>query len=94
MQVDIAITEEWITWQKEEHIPEMMATKLFTEFSLYKLLEQEESETITYVVQYSTASKDNYDKFLNQYAPGLRSKALLRWGSRFLAFRTLMELVQ
>ncbi len=93
IKIDPQIEQEWIRWQREEHIPEVMASKLFSGYKFFKLLEQEESEGITYVVQYFSSSMENYKKYINDFAPLLREKAFAKWADRFVAFRTVMEIV-
>lgn len=94
MKVETAIAEQWIAWQKEEHIPDIMATGLFDSFKFFHLSDQDETEGPTYIVQYFTASKEKYNQYINEHAPALRKKATDRWGSRFVGFRSLMEPVQ
>ena len=43
--------------KKEEHIPEIMATNLFTENKFLRLPDQDDIDSSTYVVQYFTDSK-------------------------------------
>ena len=93
MKVDPSIESEWLEWQKKVHIPEMLDTHLFTEHKLYKLLYQDEQEGITYVVQYFCSTAAHLDEYLNKYAGLLREKAFSKWGNKFIAFRTTMELV-
>jgi hypothetical protein len=38
------IETDWLHWQKQEHIPEVMATGNFTHFHFYRLLQQEDDE--------------------------------------------------
>jgi hypothetical protein len=94
MKVEPAAVEEWVRWQKEEHIPEIMATGLFDSYKFFRLLEQDETEGPTYIVQYFISSREKYNRYINEYAPALRDKANSKWGQRFIGFRTLMELVQ
>ncbi len=93
MKVTPQIEAEWIDWQKQEHIPDIMATGLFTEYKFFRLLEQDETEGITYVIQYFSASLENYKQYINAFAPALREKALAKWGNQFIAFRTIMQVV-
>ena len=93
MKVDPSIESEWLEWQKKVHIPEVMDTHLFIEHKLYKLLEQDEQEGKTYIVQYFCSTAAQLDEYLNKYAPALREKAFSKWGNKFIAFRTRMELV-
>lgn len=86
-----AIETDWVNWQKQEHIPEIMATGLFTDYRFYKLLEVEETDGLTYVVQYFAATKLAYEQYIELYAPTLRKKSLDKWGNQFIAFRTIMQ---
>ncbi len=88
-----AIEEEWVSWQKNEHIPDVMSSGQFTENKFYRLLEQPETDGITYVVQYFASSLENYNRYMNDMAQSLRQKALEKWGNQFIAFRTVMEVV-
>ncbi len=87
------IEEEWVSWQNDEHIPEVMSSGQFTEYKFFRLLEQHEPDGITYVVQYFASSLENYERYINDSAPKLRQKALYKWGNKFIAFRTIMEVV-
>jgi hypothetical protein len=87
------IEEEWVRWQKKEHIPNVMSSGQFTDYKFYRLLEQNEPDGITYVVQYFAFSFENYNRYINETAPLLRQKALDKWGNQFIAFRTVMQVV-
>jgi len=93
MKVAPDIESAWLTWQQEEHIPEVMSSGAFTNHRFYKLLEQDESEGLTYVVQYFAETAADYELYIKEFAPGLREKALEKWGNKFIAFRTLMQVV-
>lgn len=93
-KVDHAILNQWLQWQKEVHIPEIMATGLFTDHRFYKLLEHDDHEGGIFVTQFLTASKEDYDKYLLQYAPQLRQKTLDKWNDKVVSFRTLLQNVQ
>src|SRR5204862_5581248 len=77
------IEEEWMKWQTQEHIPDIMLTGLFDDYKFFKLLEQDDREGITYVLQYFSSSIENYRKYIRLFAPALREKALAKWGDRF-----------
>ncbi|MCW3117676.1 MAG: hypothetical protein JWM28_1758 [Chitinophagaceae bacterium] len=93
MHVDHSIHYEWLQWQKEEHIPAIMATKQFTEYRFFHLLDQDETEGITYVTQFVAPSADHYKRFLEEFAPVLRSKTKDKWDNRLVVFRTVMEVI-
>jgi Domain of unknown function (DUF4286) len=93
IRIHPAIEAEWISWQQQEHIPDIMATGQFVEYKFYRLLEQNESDGITYVIQYFCSSLDHYNTYINEFSATLRQKAFARWGDKFIAFRTIMQVV-
>lgn len=60
---------------------------------VYNITIKIEPGEITYVIQYFANTKENYQRYINDHAPALREKAIARWGDQFIAFRTMMELV-
>jgi hypothetical protein len=93
IQVEGSMAHDWLNWQKAEHIPETMHTGLFEDYKIYRLLEPDDQQGPTYTIQYFASSEENYRKYLDEFAPLLRQKAFARWGNKFIAHRTLMELV-
>ena len=93
VRVEPQIAEEWLRWQKEEHIPDILATGHFTENHLFRLLHEEDNGGITYVSQFFSASQEDLQAYLEKEAPVMRKKAVEKWGDRFVAFRTIMERV-
>ena len=88
------IEEQWLQWQTHEHIPEIMATGLFDAFKKYRLLEQDDTEGITFTIQYFTSSRQRYQQYVDRFAASLRKKAIEKWGDQSIAFRTVMEHVE
>jgi Domain of unknown function (DUF4286) len=88
------IMEEWLAWQVEEQIPAMLRTGLFDNYQLYHLLEQDEDDGPTYVIQFFTSSLERYEQFLIGFAPAMQKAGWDKWGNSFIAFRTLLELIR
>ena len=93
IKVDNEIVQQWLQWQREVHMPETMATKLFNDSKVFKLLEYDNDGSTTYVMQYFTDTKENYNRYINEYVSILEKKALEKWGNNFIVFRTLMQSV-
>ena len=92
-QVKWIIHDDWLDWMKNEHIPEMMATELFTHFRMVKMLDIDESDGPTYAVQYFIISRDKYDLYINKFSVESRKKALEKWKEKIFSFRSLMQVV-
>ena len=88
-----AIHQAWLSWMKETHIPEVLATGCFEKFQLARILETDEEEGPTYAVQYYAASDVQYKIYIQQYAPALRQAGIDKWGGNMSAFRPVMEVV-
>ena len=93
IKVDKSINDAWLLWMKEIHIPEVLATGCFTHHQFVKLLEVDEADGITYAVQYFAESKANYNRYIELYASNLRETGIKAWGNKFIAFRSLMQVV-
>lgn len=91
VKVDKEVAREWVNWMKQEHIPELMKTGLFVDYRLARLLEQDETEGVTYTAQYYCDSLEHYQTYISEHAPRMREKGFQRFGNRFIAFRSVME---
>lgn len=85
------IMEEWLSWQAGEQVPAMLKTGLFDSYQLYRLLDQEEEEGPTFVIQFFTSNPERYEQFVIEFAPAMQQAGWDRWGNNFIAFRTVME---
>ncbi|MFN4007721.1 MAG: DUF4286 family protein [Chitinophagaceae bacterium] len=93
IQITHAIHEPWLQWMQQIHIPAVMATHCFTNYTLVRLLDIDESEGVTYAVQYKAASKQDYERYISHFSPALRQASIDAWGNQFIAFRSLMQVV-
>ncbi len=92
VSVDITVAEEWLTWMKQTHIDEVMATGLFESYEIYKVLLQKEEE-LTYSIQYFTTSMSKLQQYQAKYAQELQAKHKSKYGNKVIAFRTVLESV-
>ena len=93
IKVDPSIADEWLNWLNKEHIPDMRSTGCFHHASVYHLLETDETDGITYAVQYHAENMDAYKKYLQDFAAAMREKGTEKWSNKFIAFRSVLELV-
>ena len=93
IKVEAAIAESWLAWLKGEHIPEVLATGCFRAHRVVRLLEVDDSEGPTFAIQYEAAGRDDYHRYIEHHATRLRDRSFQKWGHRFIAFRSVMEVV-
>ncbi|WP_336515011.1 DUF4286 family protein [Pollutibacter soli] len=92
-KVDLAVHESWLRWMKEVHIPDVLSTGLFTHHRILHLLEQDESDGVTYAIQYFCSHLDHYHTYIHQHAPLMRQHVIDAWGEQVYLFRTIMEVI-
>lgn len=94
INIDHSIASEWLKWMKEIHLPEVMSTGKFTGYRMLRLIGDEDSGGITYAIQYTAADMNHYDQYRTEFAPLLQAKTKEKFGDKFVAFRTLLEIVE
>lgn len=92
-KVDHSIADEWLAWLQEEHIPDVIHTGCFTHATVLRLLEVDELDGVTYAIQYHADSKALYNRYIKEYSATMRKKGTEKWGEKFIAFRSVMEIV-
>lgn len=93
IKVEASIAGEWLKWMQEEHMPDVMQSGCFSSSRLLRLLEVDDTEGPTYAAQYTAGSKADYNRYVQLFAAGLRDKSFRKWGNRFVAFRSVMQVV-
>ena len=93
IKVNASIANDWLSWLKEEHIPEVIATGCFTKAQIMRLLEIDETEGPTFAIQYFAENRSQYDLYIEKFAGFMRQKSFDKWGDKFIAFRSLMQVV-
>jgi hypothetical protein len=93
VKIESSIHEPWVLWMKNIHIPAVMATNCFTHYQFVQLLDTDDTDGLTYAVQYYAESKANYSRYIELHAASLREESFKAWGNKFIAFRSLMQVV-
>ena len=92
--IEESIEQEWLNWMKETHIPEVMKTHMFVSAKMTKVLVTEEMGGVTYSVQYTCESIAKLDEYQKIYAPELKSEYEKKYRGKYVALRTLLEVIQ
>lgn len=94
VKIDRDVHDEWLQWMKEVHIPDVMNTGLFKSHQMARVLLQDESDGITYATQYHCPDMKTLQLYTAKYAPKLQKDVLDKYPDKFVAFRTLLEVVE
>jgi hypothetical protein len=93
VNIDNSVHEEWLSWMKSSHIPDLMRTGMFLENRILRVLGDEDSGGVTYSVQYTLENMEKFRQYEDIYAPAFRGEFNNRYKDKFVAFRTLLESV-
>lgn len=93
IKVESAVADVWVDWMKTTHMADLMSTGLFVDCRLCRLLEQDEVEGFTYVAQYFCEGIGQYNIYIENFAEKMSDKAFKLFGGKFIAFRTIMEII-
>lgn len=93
INIDDDIHQEWVEWMQSRHIPDVMSTGLFIKNKMCRLIDPPQ-EGITYSVQYFCKGMEEYIRYQEEFAEKLQMEHSERYKNKFVAFRTLMEVVE
>lgn len=92
VSIDKAVADEWHQWMKTVHIPMVMETGCFTEYKMCKVLNVDD-EGATYSTQYSFNDMKDIESYMANEAPRLQADMKELYEEKYVAFRTLLEIV-
>ena len=93
IKIDAGVESEWLEWMKNKHIPDVINTRQFSGSRISKLLDQPEDEDPTYIIQYNCESIEKYNHYINTFAAALRDEYNSLFKNKYVAFRTVMEVM-
>jgi len=85
---------KWLKWMQEVHIPEVMETACFKSFRLLHLEGYDDDEGLTYAIQYICPNQELFDIYQKDHAPALQKKHQLEFDGKFVAFRTILRIIE
>ena len=88
------IEVDWKEWMLSKHIPDVMQTNYFVEKRMTKVIDGHEEGAINYNIQYMCESIDKLNEYNEKCAPALQKEHGNRYGDKFIAFRTLLEVIE
>ena len=95
VKIDRTVHDEWLEWMRTVHIPEVMNTGFFTKNLMMRLLDPPaDEEGITYAIQYYCKNIGALKPYWDEEASTVQAKHSKRYEGKFVAFRTVMKLVE
>lgn len=88
--IQAGIESEWLGWMNKVHVPDVLRTGCFSDCRISKVLGSEGDE-LTYVLQYSCRSLEDYHRYRDNFAPALQKEHTDRFAGKFRGSRQLLE---
>lgn len=95
VKIDRSVQEEWLAWMQEIHIPAVMDTGFFIRNMVLRLLDPPaDDEGVTFAIQYYCKHIGALKRYLDEEASALQAEHSRRYEGKFVAFRTIMKVVE
>lgn len=91
IKIDLNVHDVWLQWMKGDHIPRVMEKGCFTQYKMYRILEEDTTDGISYCIQYYANSITDYFTYKEKYAIDLQRETREAFPDKFVAFRTLLK---
>lgn len=93
INIDDDVHDQWLSWMRDKHIPDMLATGKFSHAKMVKVLIDEEQGGTSYSIQYTCPDMATLQHYYKEDAPKLREEGLKLFTNKFVAFRTELEVI-
>ena len=93
IKVEQTIHEEWLEWMKKNQIPAYVATGLFLEYKLCRILGDDDEHGVAYALQFLCPDQKTFQIYQTLHARRLQQIQAERFPNKYVTFRTLMEVV-
>jgi hypothetical protein len=94
VKVSAESCNQWLDWMQKVHIPEVMATACFKSYRLLHLEGYDDDEGITYAIQYTCPNQKLFSIYQRDHAPALQKKHQHEFDGKFVAFRTILRIIE
>lgn len=93
VNIENDVQEEWLEWARTTHIPKVMKSKAFTDYKVFRLLNEEDNGGTTYCIQYFANNMWDVEDYQENYSPQLLDEFYQRFPDKFVIFSTVLETV-
>jgi hypothetical protein len=89
------VAEEWLQWMSSKHIPDVMATGIFSKYQINRVISHQDNDNDpTFAIQYTCADMASLHQYQVKHASVLQAEHTQRYKDQFVAFRTLLEVIE
>lgn len=89
--VPVDHAEAWQSWMQTVHITDVMASGIWKEARLHRVITPAMEAHVTFVTQYRCESYADYERYRDEFAPQLQAHHNELFGDKASATRALFE---
>lgn len=93
IKIDLSRCDEWETWMRRVHIPDVVNTGCFAHAVLARDAERDTDARKAYRVVYDALSEEAFDAYQKKHAPQLQKEHTERYQGAFEAYRDVLPVV-
>lgn len=93
ISIDEAVSQEWLAWMRETHVPDVMKTGHFRDCKICRIHGEEEGG-ITFAIMYTAFSSEDLDNYQERHADRLQAEHTAKFSGKFAAFRTTLSVLE
>ncbi len=94
VKINQALEQEWLNWMRTTHIPDVLNTGYFVDHKVCKIIHDDGDGGVTYAFQYFCKSMTSFQEYQANHAKALQKDHSDRYKNQYVAFRTLMEVIE
>lgn len=92
VKVDPDSAADWLEWMRTRHIQDVMNTGLFISYTFSRIVDEE--SPFTFAIQYRCKSMTHFNQYTEIFAPALQREHSERYKDKFIAIRTVLEVIE
>jgi hypothetical protein len=92
VMIDAGECEQWLSWMKNVHVPDVMRTGCFKDSQVLRLVGMEEQGP-TFSIQYKFEKMEDLEKYQRDFALALQAEHKNKFDGKFTAFRSVLEIL-
>ena len=92
IHIEKEIEKDWLSWMKQEHIPEIMSLNIFMKSKIFQVLNPKKRDLKSYCIEYHCTSINDYNKYKKNYAKVIQKKHSEKYKGLFNAERLIISL--
>jgi hypothetical protein len=93
MNVEENIKGEWLSWMRNDYIPQVMSCGIFYHAQINRVIAKDDSD-YTFTIAYKCHTMRDLHQYQVKFADQFNQKHLERYGNKVLTFSTIMEFLE